>query len=967
MLFTPDSPEDLACRGFGREAILELTGFDPGYHTNGLRAATKGVDRMAYKREHVASRVDAGVVLDALGRYGRRELDVVGLLACLGLSNPTVTKLRALFAKTPFEEAFREADRAYRRDNMRAGFAARHDGVENPFELAEYQRRAADTREARYGARYTLAAGSAKADAARATFAEHMRDEAFREALAARKSASCMERYGVDHPMRSDEVKRRVAISRSASGCMRLHREGSANDLFLRGWTPRDAAQASGEAWKKTARHPRASRRLAYCVAHVQGRVGVERLKDAMSAYGRGEIDLDGIFAALGLRRTNDVSVSRLAEAFGLMGEWRASCADLQALRAKDTADMWEERYGVRNVSQLDAVKERKRATMLEHYGVDSALRSPELKEKARSTIRERYGVDNVSQSEEIKRRKVETSRAHYGTDYPQQSDAVRVTQSDTLKRRFGIESDDVVYPFQIAEVRKTAADACERSIGVRNPFESAEVRCAIRQTWQREYGVANPSQVPEFQRRREQTMRERYGVDNFMHLEDSVEIIRDAKRRNGTLSGSVVERCVSDMLVDVFGADDVMAQHASDPRYPFACDFYVRSRDLFIELNGLWVHGGHWHGGSGRDASRLAEWAGRHTPYYDHAVHVWSKTDVAKREAARRSHLNYVVFWDGTANLSDARLWFALGCPDGRDWEREYSWLPDRHLSLVGEAPRLTGTWASATKVARWANGHIFYGRELAMWEENEFQRTWGTLQAQLYANRHKYLRSGADGRGLWQGKLPGELSDLEIVRGLGIMGKLRAYSTFDNSAMVDVISRHGIESVIDPCAGWGERLATCCWLGLPYLGIDVNPSLPEGYGRIIGEYGDTGMQRCVCADAATHAVDGEFDAAITCPPYGGLEHYSDLGAENLDAAGFAAWWDGVVANIGPHVRRLFCVQTNQACKGVFERGLEAAGWHLVESVGLSRRSGHMTRRRGGVDTKREFEEMLVFERVSG
>jgi hypothetical protein len=82
------------------------------------------------------------------------------------------------------------------------------------------------------------------------------------------------------------------------------------------------------------------------------------------------------------------------------------------------------------------------------------------------------------------------------------------------------------------------------------------------------------------------------------------------------------------------------------------------------------------------------------------------------------------------------------------------------------------------------------------------------------------------------------------------------------------------------------------------------------------------------------------------------------------LDEDEFSAWWERVVTNVSSHVSRLFCVQTNQACKDVFVSGLEAHGWRLVESVALGKRSSHMTRRRGGVDLKREFEEMLVFER---
>jgi hypothetical protein len=459
--------------------------------------------------------------------------------------------------------------------------------------------------------------------------------------------------------------------------------------------------------------------------------------------------------------------------------------------------------------------------------------------------------------------------------------------------------------------------------------------------------------------------MLNRYGVEHWMQIPENAKAVHDEIIYSGGAATSVAELAILEHLIFVFGVDDVEWQWSHDPRYPFACDFYIKSRDLFVELNGTWTHGRHWFCEDNEaDVAIRDGWVAKSTNYYDNAVANWCERDVRKRAAAREAGLNYVVFWDGNSECADARLWFAVGCPDGRDWECEYSWLPERHLSLAMKAPKFTGTSRNTTAIARWANGEVFYDRELAMWEENAYEKTWGTLQAQLYANRYKYLRSASDGEGLYCGKLPDELSDFEIARGLGIMGKVRAYSTFDNSAMVDVIRRYGVTSVLDSCAGWGERLATCCGLGLPYLGIDVNGRLFAGYERIIGEYGDASRQCCVCADAAEVSIDGEFDAVITCPPYGSLEHYSDAGAENLDEDEFSAWWERVVTNVSSHVSRLFCVQTNQACKDVFVSGLEAHGWRLVESVALGKRSSHMTRRRGGVDLKREFEEMLVFER---
>lgn len=852
MLFDLDTPCDLACRGFGREEILSLTGVDTGYHTNSLRGETMGINRVAYKREHVSERLDDDAVLDTLARYGRCEIDVAGVLAELGLSNPNVCKLRKIFAGTRFEAAFRDADRAYRRHNMKSGFAAAHDGVDNPFKLAQYQEAAANTREERYGGRYTLAAGSSKADQARATFAEHMADEDFRVDLQAKKSAACMAHYGVEHPMQSDEVKAKAKQTV-------LERYGD-------------------DHWSRT-----------------------------------------------------DEGRCRLSE----------SAVRTAGLRVEKSRETCRARYGVDNWSQTEEARSAQSDRM--RSSIDARF------EKMHATMQRRYGVDWGGQTDFHR----EQMRKQWSEHRDELVEAIR---------QGNIEKYGVPYYQQTAEAR----DAQSRRM-----LEDAHRRAEVaRQTMLERYGVEHWMQVFENAQKAHEVaisnLRNNHGVDYLRQLSERGLSFQDATLGSGLSSTSATELHILECLIVVFGVEDVEWQWSEDSRYPFTCDFYIRSRDLFIELNGTWTHGGHWYReDSEADVALRNTWFDKSMRYYDNAIVNWCSRDVRKRDAAREAALNYVVFWDGGDECSDARLWFAMGCPDGHDWEREYSWLSERHLSLSGRAPKLTGTASNAVKIARWANGEVFYGRELAMWEENAYQKVWGTLQARLYANRYKYLRSGSDGEGLYCGKLPDELSDLEIVRGLGIMGKVRAYSTFDNSAMVDVIGRYGVTSVLDPCAGWGERLATCCGFGLPYLGIDVNERLFTGYGRIIGEYGDAARQRCVCADAAEVSIDGEFDAVITCPPYGSLERYSDVGAENLDDEAFSAWWERVVANMETHVSRLFCVQTNQACKDVFASGLEAHGWRLAESVALNKRSSHMTRKRGGVDLKREFEEMLVFERA--
>ena len=63
--------------------------------------------------------------------------------------------------------------------------------------------------------------------------------------------------------------------------------------------------------------------------------------------------------------------------------------------------------------------------------------------------------------------------------------------------------------------------------------------------------------------------------------------------KENGTYGKSKEEDEYYETLCSTYGIDNVIRQY-SDPRYPFNCDFYIISEDLFIELNRHWTHGRH-------------------------------------------------------------------------------------------------------------------------------------------------------------------------------------------------------------------------------------------------------------------------------------------------------------------------------------------------------------------------------------
>ena len=803
MLFDEDSVLDLVCRGFTREEVIERCGVDPGYHGSRVRSELLGVDRVAYKVAYVCEHHGHDELAETLEQYASSKMSKTELLLSLGISGGSserLIKVATLFERLGMSNEFADADRRRRRGDMARGMVELY-GVDNPFKLDKFQQRAADTREQRYGGRYTLSQNSCLAEAAHDTLRAHFHDDAFREMVNDKRRQTCLARLHVDHPMHSQAVLAKVQATKRAHG-----------------------------VYTKSNKMTKAVRKRL-----SQGRQKAEALRIAGEKPPR--------------KRRVYIEEERRQQS-ERMRQWRAS---------------------------LD----------------DATVRS--MVEKARQTSLQRYGQSHYSKTDEFRNRLSAYMRAP------------------------------------------------ENSIRIR---QCREATCLER------YGFSCVTQRPEQRRRQSQRMSDPAYQQH----------IHDVACEHGCEGHSLLEQYLKARLIEVFGPDDVMVEHYDMERYPHRCDFYIPSRDLFIEANGTWTHGPCWYDAADADCVALATlWESRlsTSPYYHNALVNWTQTDVKKRACAREHQLNYVVFWDGWNNSwTDVELWFALGCPDGRDWDHEYSWIPECDHTLMPQFALTEQPKASlraSQAAAMWANWRVFYARELALWERNTVLKR-GRARGTLYANRWQYLH-----------KLPSELTDAELLRGLGIMGAVHAYSHFDARAMFEMLQKRQVRSVYDPCAGWGERLTFAAASHMRYMGVDVNAAVVEGQQRLIDHWQLTDCD-VVYADAAMFdASTYEHEAVIVCPPYGSFEHYTDDGAENLDDQAFRCWWDAVVQHCLSAQTRWFVLQTNQRYRTLFSQGIEAAGFHIEEVVELSVSSSHKTRNQDGRSTKHEHESVIVFARDMG
>ena len=119
-------------------------------------------------------------------------------------------------------------------------------------------------------------------------------------------------------------------------------------------------------------------------------------------------------------------------------------------------------------------------------------------------------------------------------------------------------------------------------------------------------------------------------------------------KKANKSFNSSKPENAYYNYLISKYSENDIIRQY-KDERYPHACDFYIKSLDLFIELNIDWTHGGHpFNPENPADINKLAVWQekAKKSKFYQKAIETWTKLDVQKFKDAKYHNLNYKVYY---------------------------------------------------------------------------------------------------------------------------------------------------------------------------------------------------------------------------------------------------------------------------------------------------------------------------------
>ena len=121
---------------------------------------------------------------------------------------------------------------------------------------------------------------------------------------------------------------------------------------------------------------------------------------------------------------------------------------------------------------------------------------------------------------------------------------------------------------------------------------------------------------------------------------------MQETKRKKGLLNSSKQEDTVYDILKQVF--PDIVRQYKSE-KYPFYCDFYIPSLDLYIEVNFNWTHGKHlFNPNNEEDIKTLNIWhnKAKQSNFFKNAIITWTVRDVNKVEYIEKNNLNFIIFY---------------------------------------------------------------------------------------------------------------------------------------------------------------------------------------------------------------------------------------------------------------------------------------------------------------------------------
>ena len=262
-------------------------------------------------------------------------------------------------------------------------------------------------------------------------------------------------------------------------------------------------------------------------------------------------------------------------------------------------------KYGVESPTSLPEVTQKRKQTNLKKYGTEFAAQNTEVRKKISASFKKAHQIGSDDYNNLIDKRK-KTSLERYGVEHPMQSATVKDKQQDTTNERYGVR-----HALQSTELNAKRRQTNLVKFGVNEAIASNQIRQQIDKSNLEKYGEVNWTHTTYSEYAKEIL----FNTELFEHtftgktLNESKDLIgvslrtilNYASRYNlrhifSDVKITGIENKVNNFLTDYLGTNFKRNVKSIIP--PQELDFYIPTKNIAIELNGVYWHselgGGH-------------------------------------------------------------------------------------------------------------------------------------------------------------------------------------------------------------------------------------------------------------------------------------------------------------------------------------------------------------------------------------
>ena len=339
-------------------------------------------------------------------------------------------------------------------------------------------------------------------------------------------------------------------------------------------------------------------------------------------------------------------------------------CASNDPEVRKTIEDACYKHFGYRHNWSSPDPKLNGRATMKEKTGYEHYTQIPGWKEQCQERVKNM----TPEQKLDIKLKAEKSYYERYGCRHNWASKDPKLNGCATRKERYDVDYimsnpkyKEISVQTRLNDVDKNGLNSYQR--GALKAIETAlnDIDENGLNSYQRgSIKAENTTQIRYGKKHYTQTQ---YFKDLFKDKEwvqQIVQKIYNTKMKNGSLKGSEPEDIIYQFLIYKFNEDfdNILYQYNKDKRYPFQCDFYIKSLDLFIEINFDPSHGfEHFNPNNSKHLERLQYLisktkeinpkSGKTKDRYKNFINVWTIADPLKFQIAKQNNLNYLTFYN--------------------------------------------------------------------------------------------------------------------------------------------------------------------------------------------------------------------------------------------------------------------------------------------------------------------------------